>query len=325
MEIAEAKQAFRGPMIPVITNFNDDLSVDHGAIRENVRYVIDRGVVKGQGVLLAAGAGGDFPMLSVDERKDVAKTIVDAANGETPVLVGAQDTNAAVTIEMARWAEEIGAEGIQFSPGYYYESSDDDCLRLFQAVHDATSSIAIMIYNTYWEGYDMSLDQLGRLAELQRCVALKWSSPHSGTYLSGLDRFANRFAIVDNQGLQVMNHMMGGTGYITHLCTVWPEHDLEVWKLLEAGDYVAAQKKLSTVNWPWGQFRGKMWKRTGAESPVVNAALRICGRPGGPNRLPTRALNSEEHDELREVLRSIGVPTEEERSDIESPASVAIQ
>ena len=308
MEIKQVKQTLRGPMIPVVTNFNDDLSVNHSGIRENVRYVIEHGVVNGSGVLLAVGAGGDFPMLSMDERKAVSKTIVEAAEGRTPVLIGAQDTNVSATIEMARFAEDIGAYGIQFSPGYYYESSDGDCLRLFRAVHGATSRIAIMIYNTYWEGYDMSLDQLERIAELERCVALKWSSPDTGTYQRAVHQFADRLAVVDNQGLPVMNRMLGGTGYVTHLCTIWPEHDLSVWKLLEAGDYVAAQRKITAVNWPWQEFRGRMWERTAAESPVVTAALKIVGRPHGPSRLPTRALKDGELAELRRILKTIGVP-----------------
>ena len=309
MQISEVKQTLCGPMIPVITNLNADLSIDHGAIRDNVRYVVERGFVQGKGVLLAVGAGGDFPMLSLEERKQVSQTIVQAADGRTPVLVGAQDTNPAVIIELAQWAEEIGAYGVQVSPGFYYESSDEDCLRLFQAVHDATSRIAIMIYNTHWEGYNMSLQQLGRLAKLERCVSLKWSTPQVGSFLRGLAQFSDRCAIVDNQGLQVMTHLLGGTGFITHLCTIWPEHDLSVWALLEAGDYTAAQQKLTTVNWPWGDFRGKMWQRTGAESPVIKAALDLCGRPGGPSRLPTRTLNNEERDELRQLLRRIGVPS----------------
>ena len=80
------------------------------------------------------------------------------------------------------------------------------------------------------------------------------------------------------------------------------------WQLLEAGDYAAAQRKLTDVNWPWSEFRGKMWKRTGAESPVVKAALERCGRPGGPSRLPTRALNPDERAELHQLLDRIGVP-----------------
>lgn len=297
-------------MIPVITNLDDNLSVDHGAIRENVRYVVDRGIQRGQGVLLAVGAGGDFPMLSLDERKAASKTIVEAADGQTPVLVGAQDTNPNNCIEIARWAEEIGAYGIQMSPTFYYASSDDDCLRLFESVHNATDRIAIMIYNTHWEGYNMSLNQIASLAELPRCRSVKWSTPQGGgSYVRGVASFADRMAVVDNQGLQVMTHLLGGTGYITHLATIWPEHDLEVWRSMEAGEYRTAQEQLTAVNWPWGDFRGKMWKRTGAESPVIKAALDLCGRPGGPSRLPTRSLDDAERRELRELLKRIGVPT----------------
>ena len=307
MPVEEVKRTLRGPMIPVITNFNEDLSVDHAAIRENVGCVLERGIARGRGVLLALGAGGDFPMLSVAERREVARTIVDSA-GDVPVLVGAQDTNPQVSIEMARWGEEIGAYGIQLGPSYYYESSDEDCLRLFEAVHEATSHLAIMIYNTFWEGYNMSLDQVARLAELPRCVALKWSQPESNPYLHGVARFSDQLAVVDNQGMQVMNHLLGGTGYITHLCTIWPEHDLAVWNLLEAGDYASAQRKLTSTNWPWVEFRAKVWRRTGAESPVVKAALEICGRPGGPSRLPTRSLDGAERAELRELLLRLEVP-----------------
>ncbi len=309
LKIDEAKQMFRGPMIAVITHLNEDLSIDHAAIRENINYVIEHGLQRGQGALLGVGAGGDFPILSLDERKAAAQTIVEAAAERVPVLIGAQDTNIETVVEMARWAEEIGAEGIQVSAGYYYASSDEDCLRMFQAAHDATREIGIMIYNTPWEGYNMSLDQLARLAELPRCVALKWStSKGSGEYLRGLDRFSDRFAIVDNQGLFVMTHLMGGTGYITHLATIWPEHDLEVWRLLEAGDYQAAQQRITAANWPWYDFRVKMWNRTGCESPVIKTALELCGRPGGPTRLPARSLNDEERAELRELLVRIGVP-----------------
>lgn len=309
MNVEQAKQTLRGPMIPVITNLKEDFSIDHEAITANVHNVIERGIGTGHGVLLAAGAGGDFPMLTVDERKSVVETIVCAADGRAPVLAGAQDTNVNRVIELARWAEQTGAVGIQMSAGYYYESSDEDCLRLFQAVHDATSTLSLMIYNTPWEGYNMSRDQVARLAELPRCVSLKWStSEGSAEYLRGVARFSGQLAVVDNQGLHVMNRLLGGTGYITHLATVWPEHDLEVWRLLEAGEYSAAQAKITAANWPWSDFRRKMWKRTGAESPVVKAALELCGRSGGPSRLPNRSLNGEERDELRQLLTQIGVP-----------------
>ena len=238
MNIVEVKRTLRGPMVPVLTNLKQDLSIDHEAIRENVRYVVDRGIVAGSGVLLAAGAGGDFPLLSLEERRQVAQTIVEAADGRVPVVVGAQDTNVNRMIEMARWAERIGAYGIQLSSGFYYPTTDETCLNLFRAVHDATRDVAIMVYNTPWEGFDMPLDLIARIAELPRCVALKWST-NAGVlaYQQGVARFAGRMAVVDNQGLHLLSHQLGATGYVTHLATVWPEFEVSLWRRLEAGDY----------------------------------------------------------------------------------------
>ena len=68
MDIDEVKKKIRGPMIPVITSLNKDLSIDTSAIKEEVNFLIEHGIKEGQGVLLAAGAGGDFNMLSLDER-----------------------------------------------------------------------------------------------------------------------------------------------------------------------------------------------------------------------------------------------------------------
>ena len=310
MNINDVKKTICGPMIPVITNLNQDLSVNPAGIRNEVQYLIDHGIQKGRGVLLAAGAGGDFNMLSIEERKLVCRTIVEAAEERVPVLVGAQDTNVNNMIEMAKYAEEIHAYGIQFSTTYYYPPSNTDALNLYRTIHDATSSIAIMAYNTFWHNYDFPFEILDQVSELERVVSLKWARPDNGIpYMEGVTRYSEKLAVVDNGGMHVMNHMLGGTGYITHLATVWPEHDLSVWKLLEAGDYSEAQQKIQSINWPWLKFRGKMASRTSGESPPVKAALDLLGRCGGPSRLPSRSLNSEEREELRQVLKGLGVPS----------------
>jgi dihydrodipicolinate synthase/N-acetylneuraminate lyase len=312
MDIQEVKQTLRGPMIPVITHLNEDLSINSGAIREEVEYLVEHGIVTGKGVLLAVGAGGDFNMLSVAERKQAAQAIIDGANGKAPVLVGAQDTNVNVMIEMAQFAESAGAYGIQMSTPYYYPPSDQDAKSVYRAVHDATSSIAIMAYNTHWHDYDFPFEVLDEMVEWERIVSLKWSRPTNGAaYMKGVARYSDRMAIVDNAGLWIMTHLLGGTGFITHMATIWPEHDLKVWSLIEAGDYAAAQEMIMRVNWPWGEFRSKMARRISGESPPVKTALELTGRHGGPSRLPGRRLNDEERAELRQLLIDFGVPNVE--------------
>jgi len=309
VNIQEVKRTLCGPMIPVVTHFNDDLSVDYDAFKQNVGYLVDHGIKNGSGVLLVCGAGGDFPMLTLQERKDVAAAIVEVAADRVPILVGVQDTNPDVCLELAKFAENIDAYGIQLSPPYYYHPSDDDVIRWFRSVHDATSRVAIMLYNTWWHGYSMSFDVIRRLCDLERVVSLKWSTADGGyTYSKGASLFAERLAVVDNKGLQVLNHMLGGTGYITHFATIWPEHDIALWEMMNAGDFKGALAGFRKVNWPWLDFRHKIGARTGGEANVVKAALDLCGRPGGPSRPPTRALNEEEREELQGLLRRIGVP-----------------
>ena len=310
MDIKTVKQELCGPMIPVITHLNDDLSINTEAIKKEVNDLVDRGLVTGDGVLLAVGAGGDFNMLNVDERKAAAKAIVEGAAGRVPVLVGAQDTNVNVMVEMAQYAEEIGAYGIQMSTPYYYPPSDADALAVYEKIHDSTSKIAIMAYNTHWHDYDFPFEVLDQLCELERIVSLKWSRPSNGNaYLKGVARYADKLAIVDNAGLWVMTVMLGGTGLITHLATIWPEYDIGTWHLLKEKKFEAAQQRIMAANWAWQEFRGKMAQRTSGESPPVKAALDLLGRYGGPSRLPSRTLNEEERNELRELLISIGVPS----------------
>jgi dihydrodipicolinate synthase/N-acetylneuraminate lyase len=307
-DIEYVKGIVRGPMLPVITSFKDDLSLDLDTIQDNVRFLIEHGLVTGKGAMLAVGAGGDFPMLTTDERKTVAQAVVEAAGGQTTVFVGVQHTDPAVCRELAKHAQEIGADGIQVSPTYYYEPSDADVIAFYQMLNDAIS-IPIMVYNTPWlVGYDLSLDMLDALAGMERVLALKWACDNVHQYLRVIERFAGRLAIVDNLSLPVMAHMLGATGFITHLANIWPEHEIALWEQLDSGDYTGAQAEHQRVNWPWLDFRGRMARITGGEANVVKAAYELIGRRGGPVRPPTRDMSAEHRAELRVLLRGIGVP-----------------
>jgi 4-hydroxy-tetrahydrodipicolinate synthase len=295
-------------MLPVITSFQDDLSLDTDTIQDNVRHLVDAGLVRGKGAMLAVGAGGDFPMLSTEERKQVAEAVVEAAGGQATVFVGVQHTHPAVSRELAEHAQEIGADGIQASPTYYYEPSDADVLAFFQMLSDAVS-IPIMVYNTPWlVGYDLSFEMLDALANMEQVMALKWACDDAHRFLRAIELFASRLAIVDNMFLTVMAHMIGATGYITHLASIWPEHEIALWEQMDAGDYVGAQAELQRTNWRWIGFRNRMARLTGGEANVVKAAYDLIGRRGGPVRPPTRDMSPEHRAELKALLQEIGVP-----------------
>jgi len=311
MNVQEAKAKFRGSMVSVATPLTDSYELDLGLLRENIRFMIDRGYKTGQGVLLVAAAGGEFPMLSMEERKQVIKASVEAANGEAPVAASIQFNGTREVVELARYALEVGADLGQLSSPYYYEPTDADIWAHFTAA--AEVGLPIMIYANWWNTRAMDVDMAERLAGLPNIVALKWSAPHAGQFTEGLHRLAEKTAIIDNMGLQVWSHMLGAVGIITHIGNFWPEYAISIWKLLDAHKYDEATKKLSQFKWSWSKWVGKVIAETEGEGPFIKAAMEEVGLRAGPPRLPAQPASPALRQELRELFATAGVPRAEDQ------------
>ena len=307
MEPDKMRSWLCGPMVAVATPFTEDYTLDLDALQDNIRFMIDRGVRTGQGSLLVGGAGGEHPTLSIDERKAVMSAALEAAQGEVPVLSSIQHTDTRVVVELARHASKVGLDGAQLGPTYYYTPTEGDVLRLFEMVA-RESDVSLMIYHTWWEGLNMSLDLLQRLAEMESVRALKWSAPDPEHYRQTQLALADTLVIIDNAGEQVSSHIMGARGFITHLSGFWPEYPLEIWRLLEQGDYVAAKDKLSSFKWKWNLWRNRVAQVTGGEGPFIKAAMEAVGLRTGPPRPPSVRPPKHLLDELQVLLDSASVP-----------------
>jgi len=301
------RQWLCGPMVAVATPFKEDLSLDLDALRQNVRFMVQRGVTTGSGSLLVGGAGGEHPVLNVEERKAVMDAALDAAEGQVPVLTSIQHTDVRVVTELARHASRAGLQGVQLGPTYYYTPSEGDVLRLFKTVA-RESDVPLMVYHTWWAGFTMSVNFVKRLAEIDTVRALKWSAPNGQLFAEGITAMAGQLVVIDNQGEHVWSHILGTRGFITHLSGFWPEYPAEIWRLLEKREYVAAKERLAAFKWRWAEWRSKVGKVTGGEGPFIKAAMEVVGLKAGPPRPPSVRPPRELVDELRGLFRDCGVP-----------------
>ena len=307
MDVQEAKSMFAGPMVSVATPLTPDLRIDLGALRSNIRIMIERGVRHGQGTLLVAAAGGEFPMLSMEERKEVTRVSVEAAQGDVPVATSIQFNGTREVVELAQYAHEVGASLGQLSAPYYYEPPDEDIFHLFKAASEE-SDLPIMIYNNWWNTLNMNVEMVERLAELPSVVVLKWSAPAFHQFSEGLQRFADRLAIIDNSGQHVWSNMMGAVGFITHVSNFWPEYPLEIFNLLRAREYPELIQRLSEFKWRWMKWIGKVVQETEGEGPFIKAAMEEVGLPAGPPRPPASPVSEELRKEVRGLFEEVGVP-----------------
>lgn len=307
MNAQEAKALFRGPMVSVATPFTSDLKLDLGALRENIRFMTERGMKRGQGVLLVAAAGGEFPMLSMEERKEVIKASVEAARGEVPVAASIQFNGTREVLELARYAHDVGAALGQLSAPSYYPPPEEDIVDLFRAVSEGCD-LPIMIYNNWWNTLNMNVNTVERLAELRNVVALKWSAPSFRQFTEGLYRLANRLAIIDNDVQFVWSHLLGAVGFITHVSNFWPEYPLTLWRLLEQRDYQGVVAKLAEFQWQWDKWVEKVTAETEGEGPFIKAAMEEVGLHAGPPRPPARPVSPKLREELHQLFDQVGVP-----------------
>ncbi len=302
------KEKLKGPLAPVLTIFKDDMSLDLKSLRGNLKASLGAGMGKDSGMFLVCGAGGEFPSLSHEEREAVAEAAVKQLSGKAPVFIGVQHTNPVESIELAKHAEKIGADGVQASPPYYYRPTDADVYEHFKAL-DSSIDIPIMVYNTYWQGFNISSELLAKLVKLKRVVCVKWSAPSIFEYEKGFRILSDDVIFIDNAASPVVSSVLGAKGFISHEANFWPEHELRLQSLLEEGKYDEAKEMIAKLNHPFYDFRVRMGSRKGGEAHVIKAAMDIVGLSGGRPRPPTKALDECEIKELKEILAKAEVPS----------------
>lgn len=305
MQLEEARSTLAGAMISVATPTHPDHSLDLDTYRRNIEFMLARGVATGNGVLLVAAAGGEFPMLSVDERKELMTAAVEVAAGRVPVAASVQSTSTREARDLAQHALRAGVAIGQLSSPWYYTPTQPDILRFFADV--AEVGLPLMIYNNWWNTVNMSLETVTRLGEIEGLVALKWSAPTQGEYIEGFERLSGRFAIVDNQMQHVQATLLGTTGFITHVSNFWPEYPLRLWALMRAPDLEGLHRELAFKR-EWRRWIAQVTAYTEGEGPFIKAAMEEVGLASGDPVPPSQRVPEELRVPLRELLQRYGVP-----------------
>ncbi len=151
---------FRGSYTALVTPFRPDGSLDEKAFADFVEWQISEGT---QG-LVPVGTTGESPTLSHAEHRHVVEICVDAAKGRVPVIAGAGSNNTTEAIELAQYAESVGADAVLVVTPYYNKPTQRGLYAHFAAVAKATK-LPIVIYNIPPRSViDMTPETMGRLA-----------------------------------------------------------------------------------------------------------------------------------------------------------------
>ena len=296
----------QGPIATLPTAFDAAYALDTGTMAELTEWWIHQGLRTGKSVLKVAAAMGEGPDLDDREWPRLLETVVTAANGRVPVVCGLRTKNTLHTIEDARRARDLGADGLQIDLPIFHHPTQDDYVRYFTDISDAID-IGIIIYNTWWFGAEsITAETLLRLTDAEHVMGVKWATPPGADY-DEMRQFSSIFNVIDNTNNPVACHRNGGRGYISSIIHAWPEHDLRIWELVEQQRYDEAQALFDRVNVTLRGFHDRLARESGGYR-VQKALMEAIGRPVGPPRPPTLPLNARQLAELRDLMMQLSWP-----------------
>ena len=104
-----------------------------------------------------------------------------------------------------------------------------------------------MVYHTHWlKGGRIDTDTLLKMSDFENVVAIKWS-PHDGQVYEEMEKFVDRFNIIDNTVNPVRCAKLGGHGFVQTSVEAYPPHDLKVWELIQAKKWDEAETLYRSV------------------------------------------------------------------------------
>jgi 4-hydroxy-tetrahydrodipicolinate synthase len=269
----------KGVIVPLLTPFDEQGKIHTTATKQLIEFLIERGIHG----LFPGGTTGEGPLLTIQDRRQLAETVVEAAEGRVPVIVHTGAITTAEALELTQHAQAVGAQAAAMIPPYYYLHSDEALFRHFQLIATQTPDFPIYLYNYPVAGNHLSVDLIARLVE--RCpniVGLKDSSGTLDTLVACSSLRDGNFNTANgSDGLILAALAMGVDACVSGNANVVPELVVALYHAATEGNLELArevQRKLDAVRQLLGDggdlslFKGILAQR-GLEVGAVRAPL----------------------------------------------------
>ena len=308
MELDVLAAEMRGISAIALTAFDRDGELDLASMRRHARFIVSQGITRANGVLVVTGSTGECGALSAEERAAVWQAVLDEVGDEITVVAGVNHSNLREVLAMAKVAEKVGAGGIMAVSPYYYPPRAEVVLDFYRSLSEATS-LGIMLYNNMEvTHFDIPVEVLEQIADLENVVGIKECSPNFVKMERTARRLRTKLTVINGHGefLEPMAAVIGTEGFISSTANFAPSLAVEIWNARSSGDLDGAKKVRDRLT-PYLDLAADLGAIGG--EPKVLALLKYLagqvGSPVGPGRNPLLPLSAEEKRQADAALDAI--------------------
>jgi dihydrodipicolinate synthase/N-acetylneuraminate lyase len=284
-----------------ITPLKDDFSLDVDTFEK----VLDFHVRTGATAISWPHHKGESLSLTIEERKLFAEVAVKTVAGRVPVTVHVSALSVEDTFDLARHAQDIGADGILAITPYVWaptaQSIHDYFVRLCSSI-----DIAVLSYNSpsYLAGVEITGDLMASLIEkLPNFVGVKEASFNSEKFIE-IARIAHAirpdFSMLTGVEFLLPSVPLGGVGSYSAAGSICPNLCTQLFDSCMAGDWTAAREIQFKMTRLWHLFKDQY-------PSSLKGGMVIMGRPVGPTRLPLPTATKERRAYIETQLEEMGI------------------
>lgn len=291
------KVIFVGCGTAIVTPFTDD-----GVNYEEFRKLLENQVENNIDAIIVCGTTGEASTMTKEERKETIKFAVDVVNKRTKVIAGTGSNNTKEAVEMSKYAESVGVDGVLVVTPYYNKTTQKGLIAHYKEIADAIT-IPIILYSVPSRtGVNILPETCLELSKIENIVAIKEASGNISQVAKIANLCGDNLTIYsgnDDQIIPVLS--LGGKGVISVLSNVMPKYTHEmVRKYLDGQVREACEMQLKVLDLIENLFS--------EVNPIpVKHALNLVGYNYGKPRLPLIELSDENKEKMRNVMLKHGL------------------
>lgn len=289
---------FDGIWTPIVTPFNSNGSLDLEALGP----LIDSLVTQRVSGLIVGGTTGEYYALSNVERRDVLQGVMNLVRGRIPLMAGINSTSTGESIELGKYAKQVGYESILVAAPYYCQPTQEELLAHTLAVDDALDMPAMLYNFPARTGTEMSFEFINALRNRPNFQAIKESTGSIERMHRLIGEHADQLQVscgMDDQILEFLTwgarSWVGGASNFAGRQHVALYQTCVVDKDMIAGRALAA-RFLPMLN---------LLEQGGKFCQYVKYGCELSGTPVGVTRRPLLPLSQAEKDRFRSAFEHL--------------------
>lgn len=287
------KIIFEGCGTAIVTPFTED-----GVNFEEFKKLIENQIKNNVDAIIVCGTTGEASTMTQKEREETIKFAINVIQHRTKVIVGTGSNNTRTAIEMSRFAEEVGADGILVVTPYYNKTTQQGLIAHYTEIAKAVNLPIIMYSVPGRTGVNILPETCKELSKIENIVAIKEASGNISQVAKIASLCKDDLIIYsgnDDQIIPVLS--LGGKGVISVLSNIMPKYTCDMTKkYLEGRVEEATKMQLEVIDLIDALFI--------EVNPIpVKYALNLMGYNFGKPRLPLIEMSSKNKQLMEEILR----------------------